>query len=157
LAEAVSYPILDARDKRVLEAGVIVRQAMLIAIGIDWDGRCRVLAVELANREGRSTWRDFLLGLKARGAHGVEFGRVRRSRRSPSGASRGSGGGGLSALLCAFPAQRARLRVAPVDDDCLQELRWLGACLRAGEAGTRGTGVTSPKRGAIWPLGSPNC
>jgi putative transposase len=39
----------------VREAGVIVRQAMLIAIGIDWDGRCRVLAVELANREGRSS------------------------------------------------------------------------------------------------------
>ena len=32
-----------------------------------------VLAVELANRESRSSWRDFLLGLKARGLHGVEF------------------------------------------------------------------------------------
>jgi hypothetical protein len=31
------------------------------------------LAVELANRESRSSWRDFLLGLKARGLHGVEF------------------------------------------------------------------------------------
>ncbi len=56
---------------------------MLIAIGIDWDGRGpsahgldpwgQVLAVELANRESRSSWRDFLLGLKARGLHGVEF------------------------------------------------------------------------------------
>jgi hypothetical protein len=52
LAEAVPYLILDARDERVREAGVIVGQAMLIAIGINWDGRCRVLAVELANREG---------------------------------------------------------------------------------------------------------
>jgi len=32
-----------------------------------------VLAVGLANRESRSSWRDFLLGLKARGLHGVEF------------------------------------------------------------------------------------
>src|SRR5271169_3618347 len=32
-----------------------------------------MLAVELANRESRSSWRDFLLGLKARGLHGVEF------------------------------------------------------------------------------------
>jgi hypothetical protein len=46
---------------------VIVSQAVLIAIGIDWDGRRQVLAVELANRESRSSWRDFLLGLKARG------------------------------------------------------------------------------------------
>src|SRR5215468_4572506 len=64
LAEAFPYLILDARYERVREAGVIVSQAVLIAIGIDWDGRRQVLAVELANRESRSSWRDFLLGLK---------------------------------------------------------------------------------------------
>jgi putative transposase len=32
-----------------------------------------VLAVELANRESRSSWRDFLLTLRARGLNGVEF------------------------------------------------------------------------------------
>jgi transposase-like protein len=73
LAEAFPYLILDARYERVREAGVIVSQAVLIAIGIDWDGRRQVLAVELANRESRSSWRDFLLGLKTRGLHGVEF------------------------------------------------------------------------------------
>ena len=64
LAEAFPYLILDARYERVREAGVITSQAVLIAIGIDWDGRRQVLAVELANRESRSSWRDFLLGLK---------------------------------------------------------------------------------------------
>ena len=73
LAEALPYLILDARYERVREAGVITSQAVLIAIGIDWDGRRQVLAVELANRESRSSWRDFLLALKARGLHGVEF------------------------------------------------------------------------------------
>ena len=52
---------------------MISSQAVLIAIGIDWDGRRQVLAVELANRESRSSWRDFLLALKARGLNGVEF------------------------------------------------------------------------------------
>src|SRR5580658_1468842 len=66
LVEAFPYLILDARYERVREAGVIASQAVLIAIGIDWDGRRQVLAVELANRESRSSWRDFLLGLKAR-------------------------------------------------------------------------------------------
>ena len=33
----------------------------------------RVLGVELANRESRSSWRDFLAGLKARGLCGVEL------------------------------------------------------------------------------------
>jgi hypothetical protein len=39
LAEAFPYLILDARYERVCEAGVIASQAVLIAIGIDWDGR----------------------------------------------------------------------------------------------------------------------
>jgi transposase-like protein len=65
LAEAFPYLILDARYERVREAGVITSQAVLIAIGIDWDGRRQVLAVELANRESRSSWQDFLLGVKA--------------------------------------------------------------------------------------------
>jgi putative transposase len=43
---------------------VIVSQAVLIAIGVDWDGRRQVMAVELGNRENRSSSRDFLLGLK---------------------------------------------------------------------------------------------
>jgi len=39
LAEAFPYLILDARYERVRESGVITSQAVLIAIGIDWDGR----------------------------------------------------------------------------------------------------------------------
>jgi putative transposase len=65
--------ILDARYERVREAGVIRSRAVLIAVAIGWDGRRSILAVELANRESRSSWRDFLLGLKERGLHGVEF------------------------------------------------------------------------------------
>jgi transposase-like protein len=73
LSEAFPYLILDARYEKVREAGVIASQAALIAIGIDWDGRRQVLAIELANRESRSSWRDFLLGLRERGLAGVEF------------------------------------------------------------------------------------
>jgi transposase-like protein len=73
LSEAFPYLILDARYEKVREAGVIAGQAVLIAIGIDWDGRRQVLGVELANRESRSSWRDFLTGLRERGLAGVEF------------------------------------------------------------------------------------
>ena len=38
-AEAFPYLILDARYERVREAGIIMSQAVLIAIGIDLDGR----------------------------------------------------------------------------------------------------------------------
>ena len=49
LDEACPYLILDARYERVREAGVIRSQAVLLAIGIGWDGRRSILAVELAN------------------------------------------------------------------------------------------------------------
>ena len=48
-------------------------QAVLIAVAVGWVGRRSVLGVEHANRESRSSWRDFLLGLKERGLHGIEF------------------------------------------------------------------------------------
>src|SRR5262249_58127967 len=73
LKESYPYLILDARYEKVREAGIITSQAVLIAIGVDWEGRRQVLAVDLANRESRSSWKEFLEGLKARGLHGVEF------------------------------------------------------------------------------------
>jgi putative transposase len=54
------------------EGGVVMSQAVLIAIGVDWDGRRQILAVEMANRESRSSWKDFLLSLRRR-LNGVEF------------------------------------------------------------------------------------
>src|SRR3546814_2005039 len=67
------YLILDARYEKVREGGVVGSQAVLIAIGIDWDGRRQILAVEMANRESATSWKDFLLRLRDRGLHGTEF------------------------------------------------------------------------------------
>src|SRR6201981_3313615 len=124
LGEAFPYLILDARYERVREAGVIASQAVLVAIGVDWEGRRQVLAVDLASRESRSSWKDFLLSLKARGLHGVEF---VVSDDHP----------GLKAAIrevlpeaawqrCYVHFLRNALDYVPrkVDDDCLQELRW---------------------------------
>src|SRR5215831_12388224 len=65
LDERYPYLILDARYEKVREAGVILSQAVLVAVAVDEDGRRQILAVELANRESRSSWREFLVGLKA--------------------------------------------------------------------------------------------
>jgi putative transposase len=124
LAEPYPYLILDARYERVREAGVIVSQAVLVAIGIGWEGRRQVLGVELANRESRSSWREFLTGLRDRGLAGVEF---VVSDDHP----------GLKAAIrevlpeavwqrCYVHFLRNALDYVPrkVDDDCLMELRW---------------------------------
>ena len=47
-------------------------QAVLIAIGINWEGRRNILAVELASRESLSSWKELLAGLRQRSLHGVE-------------------------------------------------------------------------------------
>ena len=73
LDEEYPYLILDARYEKVREDGVIRTRAVMIAIGINWDGRRSVLAVELAQRESLTSWRDFLLQLRERGLSGVEF------------------------------------------------------------------------------------
>jgi putative transposase len=52
LAEPFPYLILDARYEKVREGGVVMSQAVLIAIGIDWDGRRQILAVDMANSFG---------------------------------------------------------------------------------------------------------
>ena len=46
LEEPFPYLILDARYERVRAEGVISSRAVLIVLGIDWDGRRQVLAVE---------------------------------------------------------------------------------------------------------------
>src|ERR1700675_1674419 len=73
LQEPFAYLILDARYEKVREAGIVMSQAVLIAVGIDWDGRRQILAGGGANGGSRSAWRDFLVGLKARGLKGVEL------------------------------------------------------------------------------------
>jgi putative transposase len=134
LEEAYPYLILDARYERVREAGVIRSQAVLIAVAVGWDGRRSVLGVELANRESRSSWRDFLLGLKERGLHGIEFvvaddhAGLRAALREVLAAA--------ACQRCYVHFLRNALDYVPrkVDDDCLQELRWLYDRRDLGEA-----------------------
>lgn len=73
LEQPYPYLIVDARYERVREDGRIVSRAVLIAIGINWEGRREILGVELASRETQTSWRDFLLRLKERGLSGVEL------------------------------------------------------------------------------------
>src|SRR5947209_3930244 len=73
LEEPYPYLILDTRYEKVREDGAVRSQAVLIAIGINWEGRRNVLAVEMAQRESISSWRELLLSLRGRSLHGVEF------------------------------------------------------------------------------------
>jgi putative transposase len=70
---AYPYLILDARYEKVREGGVVRDAAVLAAIGIDPDGRRRLLGVSCALSEAEVHWRGFLDGLVARGLRGVVY------------------------------------------------------------------------------------
>lgn len=125
LEEEYPYLILDARYERIRENGTIGNRAVLIAIGINKDGRRCILGVELAPRESRNSWTQFLMGLRQRGLHGVEF--VVSDDHA-----------GLKAAIrevltdaawqrCYVHFLRNALDYLPRrgDHDCLQELRWI--------------------------------
>jgi putative transposase len=125
LDEPYPYLVLDARYERGREGGVIRSQAVLVGIGINTDGYRQILGVELANRESQTSWRDFLVSLKERGLHGVEFvvsddhSGLKKSLREilPESAWQ----------RCYVHFLRNALDHMPrkASDDCLQELRWL--------------------------------
>lgn len=119
------YLILDARYEKVRIDGVIRSQAVLVAIGINWEGRREVLGVELANRESLNRWKEFLEGLRHRGLKGVEL----VITDDHSGLKKA-----VAQILpeaawqrCYVHFLRNALDHLPrkADRDCLMELRWL--------------------------------
>ena len=131
------YLILDARYEKVREEGVIRSRAVLVVIGIDWEGRRQILAVEIANRESTTSWRDLLLSLKQRGLRGVRL----AISDDHAGLKRA-----LAEVLpeacwqrCYVHFLRNALDHLPrkTGDDCLTELRWLYDRRDATEPGAR--------------------
>jgi putative transposase len=125
LDDAYPYLILDARYEKVREAGVIRSQAVMIAIGVDWEGRRNVLAVDLANRESQSSWKDFCLGLKARGLAGVEL--VISDDHAGLRSAIAEVFAEAAWQRCYVHFLRNALDYVPrkADNDCLTELRWI--------------------------------
>lgn len=125
LEDEFPYVVVDARYERVREGGVIVSRAVLIALGIDWEGRRQVLAVEYANRESQGSWREFLLQLKERGLHGVQF--IVSDDHPGLKAAIREVLPGVWWQRCYVHFLRNALDYLPrkADDDCLQELRWM--------------------------------
>ena len=79
--EAFPYLMLDARYEKVRHGGQLLDCAVLIAMGIDPDGKRSILGVSVALSEAEAHWRTFLQSLQQRGLHGVLLHRQRRPRR----------------------------------------------------------------------------
>jgi transposase-like protein len=70
---AFPYLMLDARYEKVRQGGVVRDAAVLSAIGVDQEGKRRILGVSAKLSEAEVHWREFLDSLVARGLRGVTF------------------------------------------------------------------------------------
>lgn len=67
------YLYLDARYEKVRQDGQVRDAAVLIAVGVNMDGKREVLGVSVALSEQEIHWRTFLESLTARGLCGLEL------------------------------------------------------------------------------------
>lgn len=73
LKDPYPYLWLDATFVKVREAGRVVSQAVVIAIGVNAAGVREVLGVDVGPSEDGAFWLRFLRSLVARGLHGVRL------------------------------------------------------------------------------------
>lgn len=69
----IQYLIMDATYENVRIGGAVVKGAVLIAHGVDYNGQRSVLGVSCELSEADVHWRNFLKSLVKRGLHGVEM------------------------------------------------------------------------------------
>ncbi|RLB77082.1 MAG: IS256 family transposase [Deltaproteobacteria bacterium] len=69
----IKYLQLDARYEKTRRNGSVLSTAVLTAIGVNEDGFRSILGVSVSISEAEVHWRDFIISLKERGMHGVEY------------------------------------------------------------------------------------
>lgn len=67
------YIWLDATYLKVRQSGRIVSVAVIIAVGVNGDGRREVLGMAIGPSEAETFWTEFLRGLARRGSRGVKL------------------------------------------------------------------------------------
>ena len=100
----IVYVLLDARYEKVRQDGRIRDVAVLIAAGIDREGRRKVLGVSISLSEQEVHWRVFLESLVKRGLRGVEL--IISDDHSGLKAARQAVFGGIPWQRCQFHLQQ---------------------------------------------------
>ena len=69
----IPYLVLDARYEKVRHGGSVISCAVLVAVGVNEDGKRTVLGVSVSLSEAETHWREFLMSLQERGISGVKY------------------------------------------------------------------------------------
>lgn len=120
----IKYLILDARYEKIREGGCVVDCAVLIAIGVDPQGRRSVLGVSVSRSEAEVHWREFFKSLLARGLHGVEL--ITSDAHAGMAEARKACFAGVPWQRCQFHLQNNAMQHAPTEaikDQVTDDLR----------------------------------
>lgn len=105
------YLCLDARYEKVRLGGQVRDVAVLIAIGVEADGRRRILGVSVSTGEHEVHWRTFLQGLVARGLSGVQL--ITADAHEGLASARRAVFGGVPYQRCQFHLQQNATAYVP--------------------------------------------
>jgi len=127
------YMLLDARYEKVRYCGQVRDLAVLIAIGINTEGRREVLGVSASLSEAEVHWREFLESLVERGLRGLEL--ITSDDHAGLKAARQAVFGSVAWQRCQFHfAQNAQHYVPKLNmrEEIGKQVRWIFAadCLK---------------------------
>jgi putative transposase len=105
------YLLLDARYEKVRQGGQVRDVAILIAVGIDSEGKRRILGISVSLGEHEVHWREFLKSLVARGLCGVRL--IVSDDHQGLRAARQGVFGGVPWQRCNFHLQQNAMAYAP--------------------------------------------
>jgi putative transposase len=153
----VRYLILDARYEKVRDGGVVRDAAILSAIGVEPEGRRRILGVSVALSKAEVHWRAFLDSLIERGMRGVEF--VVSDDHAGLRAARRAVLPGATWQRCQFHLAQNAIHHAPslaIRKQIGGELRavWNAHDLQAAEASSAAWSTATPRMRRSSPAGS---
>ena len=142
------YLWLDATYVKVCQDGRIVSVAVIVAVGVNGDGRREVLGMAIGPSEAETFWTDFLRKLARRGLRGVKLvvSDAHEGLRSPSpacsmlpGSAAGctscatcwptpASRGGASCLLSSAPPSPRTMRLSPARNGARSPTSCAPAC-----------------------------
>jgi putative transposase len=110
----MKYLYLDARYEKVRQDGQVRNSAVLLAVGVNEDGKREVLGVSVSLGEHEVHWRSFLQSLVSRGLSGVEL--IISDDHSGLGSARKAVFGGVPWQRCQCHLQRNAQAYVPRKD-----------------------------------------
>lgn len=131
----MKYLYLDARYEKVRQDGQVRNAALLLAVGVNEDGKREVLGVSVSLGEHEVHWRNFLQSLVARGLSGVEL--IISDDHSGLGSARQAVFGGVPWQRCQCHLQRNAQAHVPrksMKADVARDIRAIFNALNRAEA-----------------------